>query len=95
MSFWRDVGLRVQLYVGKLLFMMRGVSAILYLVPSVTMSHVNVRMSVRCRRDGDVLAGCAAVSEWNVRRNVRVKFQVTVTSVATACDRCRADLEQE
>ena len=52
MSFWRDVGLRVQLYVGKLLFMMRGVSAILYLVPSVTMSHVNVRMSVRCRRDG-------------------------------------------
>lgn len=32
-----DVGLRVQLYVGKLLFMMRGVSAILYLVPSVTM----------------------------------------------------------
>ena len=37
MSFWRDVGLRVQLYVGKLLFMMRGVSAILYLVPSVTM----------------------------------------------------------
>jgi len=40
MSCWRDVGLRVQLHVGKLLFMMRalrGVSAILYLVPSVTM----------------------------------------------------------